>query len=187
MEENKEGLEPQKIQETVVPTDTVTVSKQELDDLKHKAEVSSQNFERLKKAEQDKAGLEAKLAELNEVPSDYEDEAVKGLKSDLADIKGKLAKTEVLETYPQLKEVWNDFEKFRMEDDNRGMNLKTSAKAFLTEKGLLDPQRKGLEKPSGGQRVPFSSGMTTEEVKNLRETNYKKYLDLLKKGDIKLS
>jgi hypothetical protein len=55
------------------------------------------------------------------------------------------------------------------------------------EKGLLEPVRKGLEKPTGGDRTPLSSGMSTEEVKSLRETDYKKYREMLKKGLIKFS
>ncbi len=186
MEGNKEGLEPQKIPETVVLPEVVSISQAELDDLKHRAEVSSQNFERLKKAEQDAEELRAQLAG-NSTPVEYEDEVVSKLKNEVSDIKGKLAKSEVLESYPQIKELWNEFETFRNAPDNKGMHLKTAAKSFIVEKGLLEPQRIGLEKPTGGGHAPISSGMTSEEVKKLRETNYKEYLRLLKNGDIKIS
>ena len=93
----------------------------------------------------------------------------------------------MIESHPQLKELWSDFEEFRSDPDNKGMNMKTSAKAFLVEKGILEPQRKGLEKPTGGPRAPVSTGMTTEDIKNLRETNFKKYEEMLAKGQIKFS
>ena len=109
------------------------------------------------------------------------------LRTELSEIKSKLNKREILDSYPVLKEIWQEFEEFRDNPDNKGMNLKTSAKAFLVEKGLLEPSRKGLEKGTGGTRVPMSTGMTTEEIKKLRETNYRKYEDMLMKGQIKFS
>ena len=187
MENNIEVLDPQNNQENgevLPPAPEVTISQTELDDLKHKAEVSSQNFERAKKAET--ALKEKELPEVN-LNLEYEDESVKKLASELSEIKEKLAKSEVLEKYPQIKEVWEEFENFRNDEENKGMNINTAAKAFLVEKELLKPTRIGLEKPTGGQRVPISTGMSSEDVKKLRETNYRKYLDMLSKDQIKIS
>jgi len=136
--------------------------------------------------------LETRLQTLEEqlnpsVPSEPESEDLSSFRVELAEVKGKLQKSEVIESYPALKELWSDFEEFRTESDNKGMNMKTAAKAFLTEKGLLEPKRKGLEKPTGGPRTPQLTGMTVEDVKHLRETNYKKYEEMLKKGQIKFS
>src|SRR3990167_450168 len=184
MENNLEGLEPQNPPEGSTPTveEVVTLSKKELDDLTHRAEVSSQNFERAKKAEDRVKDLE----NLNiEVPSGSEEEFVR--KSEFDEVKQKLNRQEVIELHPQLKELWSDFEMFRSDPENKGMNMRTAAKSFLVEKGLLEPQRKGLEKPTGGPRIPISTGMTTEEIKNLRETNFKKYEEMLMKGQIKFS
>lgn len=185
MTESTEVLPPQN---TVVVTppngDTVSILKKELDDLTHKAEVSSQNFERVKK-------LEARIQELEDgldplsPPVYVEDEGGK-IKEELGEIKAKLAKAEVIEAHPELKEVWSEFEQFRGDESNKGMNLRTAAKAFLIEKGLLDPRRKGLEKPTGGTRTPPSSGMTTEDIKRLRETDFKKYREMLKRGQLKV-
>ena len=186
MENKPEEQKPQNTSETAVPADTVTLSKQELDDLKHKAEVSSQNFERLKKAEQEAEELRTQLAD-NSLIVENEDEVVGKLKNEVSEIKQKLHKSEVLESYPQLKEVWKEFESFREEPDNKGMNLKTSAKAFLVEKGLLEKQRIGLEKPTGGGHAPISSGMSSDEVAKLRDTNYREYVRKLRNGDIKIS
>jgi hypothetical protein len=69
------------------------------------------------------------------------------------------------------------------------MSLKTAAKVFLTEKGLTgETQRKGLEKPTGGDRTPIVSGtMTAEDAKRLRDTDYRKYSDMVRKGQIKIA
>lgn len=184
MENEVEVQGTQPIPEVIEPKSTeATLSPEEIADLKHRAEVSSQNYERAKKAEARLKELETNNVLLEEGSGD--EEAVK-IKAELKDIKSKLAKTELLESHPILKESWGDFEKFREDEDNKGMNLKTAAKAFMAEKGLLEPTRKGLEKPTGGSKTPPSTNMTSEEVKNLRETNYRKYVDMLKKGQIKV-
>ena len=115
------------------------------------------------------------------VPSETEGEDISSLRAELAEVKTKQQRSEVIESYPALKEIWSDFEEFRLDSDNKGMNMRTAAKAFLTEKGLLEPKRKGLEKPTGGPRVPLLTGMTVEEVKHLRENDFKKYEKMLKK------
>ena len=129
------------------------------------------------------------------IPSDleiYSDEgkALKGelsaVKSELSEVKSELAKKDLLLSQPILKDKWEEFETFRSDPENKGMNLRTAAKAFLTEKGLLDVSRKGLEKTTGGPRVPTISGMNVDDVANLRKNNYKKYQELLKKGQIKI-
>lgn len=188
MEEIVEGPEPQNTPEGTTPSveeSTVTLSKAELEALQHKAEVSSQNFERAKKAETKLRELES--ISFTEVPSDEDAGRVAKLESDMAEIRARDAKRDVIESNPILKEHWNDFESFRESEENKGMNLKTAAKAYLTEKGLLEPKRIGLEKPTGGTRAPVSVGMTAEEVKNLRETDFRKYTDMLMKGQIQVS
>ena len=111
---------------------------------------------------------------------------LKTLKSELSEVKTELAKKDLLISHPILKETWAEFEEFRTSPDNKGMNLKTAAKAYLVENGLLDVPRKGLEKPTGGDKVPMASGMTSDDVKTLRETNFKKYQELIRKGQLKI-
>jgi hypothetical protein len=94
------------------------------------------------------------------------------------------AKKDVQNAHPALKENWEDFESFRADPENKGMNLKTAAKAYMIEKGLLDKPRVGLETTTGGTRQPITQGMTVEDVKKLREGNYKKYVEMLQKGQI---
>ena len=96
------------------------------------------------------------------------------------------AKKDVLLSYPVIKEKWGEFETFRDDPENKGMNLRTAARAFLLDNGLLEPNRKGLEKTTGGARVPISQGMSVDEIKTLRETNFREYQDKLSKGLIKV-
>lgn len=169
----------------------VAIKKADLDDLTSRAEVSSQNFERLKKEQERREELEAELQTLkadNNVPSGFEDERVGAIQAELADIKAKQAKTEVIEQFPVLKEVWSDFEAFRADPENKGMGIKAAAKAFMAEKELKNtPRRDGLENPTGGDRTPVASGMTPDEAKKLRETDYKKYSEMVRKGQIKVA
>lgn len=160
----------------------VEIPQSELDELKKKAEVSSQNFERAKKAEDKVKTLES--LENNEVSSDYDDEKVEQLQSELSEIKDKLSKKDLLSLYPQLEELWDDFETYRGDEENTGMKLEIAAKAFLIEKGLLGAKRKGLEKATGGKKIP-SSGMSIEDIENIRKNDGKKYREMLKKGLIK--
>lgn len=113
---------------------------------------------------------------------------IKSLTSELSEVKGELTKKDILIANPQLKEVWQEFEDFRQDPENKGMNMRTAAKAFLTEKGMLEPKRKGLEAPTGGPKTtPSFETMTADEAKHLRETNYRKYQEMLKKDQIKIA
>jgi len=113
------------------------------------------------------------------------DNKIKSLTAELATLKTDSTKKDLLILHPVLKDKWSEFEEFLSNPDNKGMNMKTAAKAFLVENGLLEPRRIGLEKPTSGTRTPIASGMTNEEIKHLRETDYNKYIDLLSKGLIK--
>lgn len=111
---------------------------------------------------------------------------ISSLGKDLSDVRSELAKSKLISTNPIFKEKWSEFEEFHAHPDNKGMNLNTAAKAFLVENGLLEPTRKGLEQPTGGTRTPLTTGMTAEDIKTLRETNYKKYQEMVIKGLIKI-
>ncbi len=166
----------------------VAIKKEDFEDLTHKAEVSSQNFERLKKSNERIDDLEAEIAVLKSGSGEYKDERVGDLQAEIAEIKAKQQKVEVQEAFPQLKEIWSDFEKFREDPENAGMNMRTAAKAFVAEKDLTPNRRPGLEKPTGGDRAPITTGgMSSEEAKRLRETDYRKYSEMLRKGQIKVS
>ncbi len=123
--------------------------------------------------------------------SDTDKSELAALKSQVQESNSKLdtltqdnVKKDILITNPILGEKWAEFETFRADPDNQGMNLKTAAKAFLVENGLLDARRPGLEKTTGGPRTLVSTKMTHDEIKHLRETNFKKYQDMLMSGEI---
>ena len=107
------------------------------------------------------------------------------LESKISSLEDQLALKDLQTTYPDLKGLSNEFNEYRK--DYPKHKLENVAKIFLQEKGLLEtPIRKGLEKPTGGPRTPISSGMTVDEIKSLRETNFRLYQDMLMKGQIKV-
>lgn len=149
----------------------------------------------LQEERQKRKDLELELEVLKNAPasSDVFSEEGKALQKLIRDSDAKIEaltldnqKKEVLITHPILTEKWEDFEKFRSDPENQGMSLKTAAKAFLVENGLLDQRRKGLEQPTGGERQPTSTKMSPEDIKILRETNFKEYTKLLEKGLIEV-
>ena len=147
----------------------------------------------LKEERRKRQELEDKLNNLNTTTSAeevYSDEG-KLLSSKISSLEAKLEQLEedkviaqVRSQFPMLKELSNEFDEFRRDFPRHKME--NVAKLFLNEKGLLEPVRKGLEKPTGGPRNPMTSEMSHDDVKNLRENNPPKYRDMLKKGLIKL-
>jgi hypothetical protein len=147
---------------------------------------------------------EAKVKELEEeidkLKTSSDDEAwsdegkalqkeIKDVNSQLVEIKKENAKKDLLIANPILKEHLAEFEEFQANPDNKGMNMRTAAKAFLVEKDLIgQPARKGLEKPTGGDKQPVTSGkMTAEDAKNLRLNDWEGYVDKLNKGLIEIA
>lgn len=71
MEKEEEVVDTQNNQQDADQTgEEETLTPEEIADLKHKAEVSSQNFERAKKAEAEKKALEAELAKHKDKPQE---------------------------------------------------------------------------------------------------------------------
>ena len=145
--------------------------------------------EKRKQLEEKLQALESSALSEDDVVSDegkiLRDE-IKSLRSEISDIKQDSVKKDLLVANPILKEKWSEFEEFRTDPDNKGMNLRTAAKAFLVENGLIDAPRKGLEKSTGGTKVIPSSGMTAQEAENLMKNDFKKYQELIKKGQLKI-
>lgn len=136
----------------------------------------------------------ARLAEekLNELESsnlseEVESDEGKALDSKISQVESKLKtlekdnlKKDVLIANPVLKEHLSEFEDYLEEPDNKGMNIKTAAKAFITERGLVTTPRKGLEKTTGGDKTaPSTPGMTADEAANLRKTDFKRYQQMI--------
>lgn len=120
----------------------------------------------------------------------YSDEG-KLLKGQLSELQKELKAmreerelSSVYSQYPSLKDTADEFDEFRSEYP--GVEASKLAKLFLAEKGISPSKRKGLEKPSGGSRTP-SSGMTWEDISELRKNNPRKYQTMLRSGEIDLS
>lgn len=117
----------------------------------------------------------------------------KALKQEIAELKAAQAKLEeqrelegVYAQHPELKEFAGEFETYKQ--DYPRHKLANVAKIFLTEKGLLEPRRPGLESPTGGPKTaPTSGTMSAEDVANLRKTDFKKYQQMVMNGQIKIA
>lgn len=176
---------------STVAVETVTIPKTEFDEISLRASQSSQNFERLKKANETIEEYEARLAELdqnNAPPGSGEgDKRVEALEHTVQGLSETLALAEVLKTFPVIVGKEADFEAYRKDPANAGMSLATAAKAFVTDKGLIETRRPGLEAPTGGGHAPIPSGkLTPEQAAAFRTNNYKAYREALKRGDIQI-
>lgn len=164
------------------------LTQEEIDDLKRRAEVSSQNFERAKRAEAEKKALQEEIDLLKQ--TSYVDET--DVSKQLSELRQKLDRIEeekeinlILQKYPVIADKRQEFDEFRM--GYPGGKIDSIAKLFLAENELLDatPKRKGLEKAGTGKRTPPDSGkMSAEDAQRLRTNNYKEYKKLLLAGKI---
>ncbi len=129
--------------------------------------------------------LEQILAEKQTVPEPdiFSDEG-KILKDEISQLKESIALKELKDKFPALKDKSSEFDEFRKEYPS--VPLEKVSKLFLAEKDLLDttPERKGLEKQSGGGRTVPQAGMSVDDISKLRQTNFRKYLELTKAGKI---
>lgn len=201
LDDNTEDLETQNDLEETAPEAEEQLSAEQIAELKRNAEVSSQNFERAKKAEAEKKALAEKIAILeSQLSGSTGDEYVEpnsALFAQINELNTKLNRLEegtewksLTEKYPVLNDKKADFDSFREDPENAGLKLATAAKAFLVENNLIGetPKRKGLEKGGGGTRVaPTSNTMSPEDLKRLRETNWKGYMKLVRSGKIELT
>jgi hypothetical protein len=96
-------------------------------------------------------------------------------------------KREALETtYPALKVRGLEFDEFLTDPLYEALPLETAAKVFLAERNLLakPSPRKGLEKDTGGGRVPTKTGLSPDEIDELRQSNYPEYVKRIKNGTL---
>lgn len=186
-----EVLDPQtEVQEEPV------LSPEEVAELKKRAEVSSQNFERAKKAEAKEKELQEKVKTLEEQLTDNTGfiDPDANVRTEIEELKTKFARLEeekdlssIFIQYPALREKQEEFDEYRR--DFPASKIGIAAKAFLAEKDLLDVQtpRKGLEPARGGKKTPPQSGkMSADDVKRLRTENYSQYIKLLRTGKIEV-
>lgn len=89
-----------------------------------------------------------------------------------------------------LKGKESEFKRFANRKANVGLPLDILAKSFLFDiQDEIEPEHKptltpGLERGSGGPRSAPKTKISLEEARTLRETNYSKYMDLVKAGQI---
>ncbi len=151
----------------------------------------------LKEEREKRRLLEEELEQLKSsvLPDDIDEELEDSgeLKKTLSETTARISKLEreqvfskVLADNPILIGKEAEFEAYLDEDENRNISISRAAKLFIAENGLNEPQRKGLEKSTGGDRTPQTSGMTSEEVAELRNTNFNKYRELAKAGKIQI-
>lgn len=109
---------------------------------------------------------------------------VDSVKSELESTKKELAMKDLVIANPALKDKGQEFEDYLSQ--NPGMRLETAAKAFIIENDLVEApiQRKGLEKASGGGRTVPQQGMTSDEIDNLRVTNFREYSKRIRNGTL---
>lgn len=171
-------------------TEEILEETQDLTDLKKRAEVSSQNFERAKKAESKVKELEIELEEAKvseeddgeEYWDDKIEKKVKSLETELASFKETQTLQVLLSKYPALRDKQVEFDEFRNEYPQ--LELEKVAKVFLVENNLINAntERKGLEKATSGEKGAVKKGMSEEDVKRLRETQPRKYEKMLRDG-----
>lgn len=108
---------------------------------------------------------------------------IEHVKAETYALKESLETEKVTAKYPQLKGKLDEFKEFKK--DYPGASMDKVAKFFLVENDLLDPpKREGLERPSaGGNRNP-SEGIGIDDAKRLREQSPRKYVEMLRKGQI---
>jgi hypothetical protein len=90
---------------------------------------------------------------------------------------------------PKLKGREEEFKRYAYKPSHKTVPLNTLVKAFFYE--FPEPQahspkpKPGLERGSGGPKsLPKPKKIPLEEAKKIRETDYRKYLELVKSGQI---
>lgn len=109
---------------------------------------------------------------------------IKSLKSEVVSLREEKAKDLLVASHPALKDNMAEFEEFR--SGYPGVDMDKLAKLFLVEKGLTvgEPQRKGLERPSGGAKTAPGQSLSEADVKRIRETEPRKYIKMLRDGKL---
>lgn len=192
MENKPEDLElQQNLEAEAEAAKKAALKEEEIAELKRRAEVSSQNFERAKKAELELKELKAKNSSQQFGDDDYSDEGkalraeILAMKEEVSSFKRLKEEESVFNTYPQLKDKKDEFKEFLEDPELKGLSLEKSAKLFMVENNLIDQEvvkRKGLEKSTSGTKGEVKKGFSEEDVRRLRETQPRKYEQMLRDG-----
>lgn len=164
-------------------------------DLKTEFEALKQkNFELQKQKEHWKEKYERDITNKSSVEDKIDEDLLsdegKMLRSQLEVLEKKFhslekekEETRVFTQYPLLRDRREEFQEFLENPDNIGIKLERAAKLFLAEQGLLEnpPKRLGLERPTSGSKSPQPK-LSVDDIKRLRETQPRRYTEMLKKG-----
>ena len=134
--------------------------------------------------------LQEKLKQVQskpEEPSEFSDEglALKGeigsVKEQMASLQEQLQMERLKKLHPELEGVEEELAEYRK--DYPFAPIERVAKLFLAEKGIA-VSRKGLEAPTGGAKTAPATGMSEADVKRLRESNPRRYIQLIRSGKL---
>lgn len=142
--------------------------------------------------------IEEEVERLRSTPTEEQEVEVfsdegKALKGDINKLSEKLHLMERKEAlrdaeteFPFLKDKKDEFQEFLTDDENKRLSIRKAAQLFAAEKGLLgsDPQRKGLEKPTGGGQITPEPSYTAEAIADMMKNNYRLYEKLVRQGKI---
>jgi hypothetical protein len=112
---------------------------------------------------------------------------VKILNQRIASFENKDTRKTLEVTYPQLVDKRTEFDEFLGKEENKGLPISRAATLFLAENGLLGTtpiKRDGLEQPVGGGHIPPVTGLDKDEIKRIRETQPRKYIQMIREGKI---
>src|SRR3990167_7241733 len=117
---------------------------------------------------------------------ELESEQIKNLGIKLQTLEKKEQRREVETKYPVLVDKKTEFDEFLSDTENAVLSMEKAAKLFLAENGLLkaNPKRVGLEQPTGGTKTPPATGISKDDIKRIRETEPRKYIQMLREGKI---
>lgn len=97
----------------------------------------------------------------------------------------------VIDANPKLSGKESEFKRFAMNPKNKGISADVLAKAFLFDAQGDAPAQPNVQKTevlpqgSGGSREPLKSKkVSIEEASQIRQTDYKRYMELVKSGMI---
>lgn len=137
----------------------------------------------IKLKEEENVRLKEELQTLQNQPTEAFSDEGKMLQGQIVSLKEEIALKDAREQYPALKDKASEFEQFRK--DYPGVDMGKVAKLFLAENDMLEVSipRKGLERSSGGVRVPTPQGWTPEAIDELRVNNFRAYKAKLQSGE----
>jgi hypothetical protein len=189
----------QAVEETIIPESSTDVNVEDQSEEKVEIPKGFVPYDALHQERQKRKELEAKLLEIKlketsaPEPADetYSDEG-RALKNQIDLLNAKVSSYEkkeeeskVYSSYPIIKDKKDEFQDYL--EENPELSLEKAAKLFIFENNLSTapvPERKGLERPTGGSKKTSSKGYTEEDVKRLRETEPRKYIKLIRAGKL---